>query len=44
MKQYEQILCEVKERILTITINRPERNNAYTEFMRDELISALDEA
>lgn len=44
MRQNEQILYEVKDRIVTITINRPEKNNAYTEFMRDELISALDKA
>lgn len=44
MKQYEQILCDVREHILTITINRPEKKNAYTEFMREEMISALDEA
>ena len=44
MKQYEQIQCEVSDRILTITINRPEKANAYTEHMREEMISALDEA
>lgn len=44
MKKYEQILYEVKEHILTITINRPDRKNAYTEHMRDEMILALDEA
>ncbi len=44
MKEYEQISCEVKERILTITISRPKQKNAYTEQMRDEMISALDEA
>lgn len=44
MKTYEQILCEVEDHILTITINRPERHNAYTEFMRDEMIDALNDA
>ena len=44
MKQYEQIKCEVSEHILTITIDRPEKFNAYTEHMREEMISALDEA
>lgn len=44
MKDYEQISCDVSERILTITLNRPEKLNAYTEFMRDEIISAIDEA
>lgn len=41
---YEQIKYEVAERILTITLNRPHRLNAYTEFMRDEIIDALDHA
>lgn len=44
MKTYEQIRCQVEEHILTITIDRPAQKNAYTEFMRDEMISALDEA
>lgn len=44
MQNYEEILCQTAEHILTITINRPEKNNAYTEHMRDEIISALDEA
>jgi enoyl-CoA hydratase/carnithine racemase len=44
MKTYEQIQCEVSDHILTITLNRPEKLNAYTEFMRDELIDALNDA
>lgn len=44
MKEYEQIKCEVSDHILTITIDRPEKFNAYTEQMREEMISALDEA
>lgn len=42
--QYEQIKYEVSERILTITLNRPDYLNAYTEFMREEIIDALDHA
>lgn len=42
MKEYQQILCEVSEHILTITLNRPEKLNAYTEFMREEIIDALE--
>lgn len=42
--EYQQIKYEVAERILTITLNRPEKLNAYTEFMRDEIIDALDHA
>lgn len=42
--KYEQIKVESAERILTITLNRPERMNAYTEDMRKEIIDALDQA
>jgi enoyl-CoA hydratase/carnithine racemase len=41
---YEQILAEVSERILTITLNRPERLNAWTATMAQELIAAFDRA
>lgn len=41
---YEQILYEVSENILTITLNRPDRLNAFTQVMRDELIDAFDQA
>ncbi|MBV8955343.1 MAG: crotonase/enoyl-CoA hydratase family protein [Solirubrobacterales bacterium] len=41
---YEQITAEVSERILTITLNRPERLNAWTPTMCQELIEALDRA
>lgn len=41
---YEQITAEVSERILTITLNRPERLNAWTPTMYRELIEALDRA
>jgi enoyl-CoA hydratase/carnithine racemase len=37
----EQILCEVSDRIATITLNRPERLNAYTPVMRQELAAAF---
>ena len=40
----EHIRCEVDDRILTITLNRPERLNAYTDTMRGELIEAFDRA
>lgn len=42
--EYEQIKYEVAERILTITINRPDHLNAYTELMGDEIMDALDHA
>src|SRR5947199_3535823 len=40
----EQITTEVSEGILTITLNRPDRLNAWTETMARELISAFDRA
>ena len=41
---YEQILYEIDDNILTITLNRPDRLNAFTQIMRDELIDAFDQA
>jgi len=41
---YEQILYETDGPILTITLNRPDRMNAFTHVMRDELIDAFDRA
>lgn len=41
---YEQILYEVEEGILTITLNRPEKLNAFTPVMQKEMINALDKA
>jgi enoyl-CoA hydratase/carnithine racemase len=41
---YEHIRYEVEERILTITLNRPDRLNAFTPTMKDELISAFGRA
>ena len=41
---YETILYTVEDRILTITLNRPEKLNAFTDTMRDEIIDALDQA
>ncbi|UCD56779.1 MAG: enoyl-CoA hydratase/isomerase family protein [Candidatus Hydrogenedentota bacterium] len=38
---YEQILFEVSDRVATITLNRPERLNAWTPRMAAELIDAL---
>lgn len=40
---YEQISLEVSNRIATITLNRPERLNAFTGRMMVELIDALDQ-
>lgn len=41
---YEQIKYEVEDQILTITLNRPDKLNAYTYAMQSELISAFDRA
>jgi enoyl-CoA hydratase/carnithine racemase len=40
----EQIATELSEHILTITLNRPERLNAWTATMCGELIEAFDRA
>jgi enoyl-CoA hydratase/carnithine racemase len=39
---FETIRYEVEDRIATITLNRPEKLNAYTWTMRDEIIRAFD--
>jgi enoyl-CoA hydratase/carnithine racemase len=41
---YEHILYDVKDRILTITLNRPDKLNAFSMVMRDELIDAFTRA
>jgi enoyl-CoA hydratase/carnithine racemase len=40
----EQIIEDLEDGILTITLNRPNRLNAWTETMAQELISAFDRA
>ena len=44
MSNYEEIIYEVKDRIATITLNRPDRLNAFTSKMAVELLKAFDEA
>src|SRR5436853_299222 len=41
---YQQILYEVRERIATVTLNRPEALNAWTDVMADEVWHAMHEA
>ena len=41
---YETIKYDVSEQILTITLNRPEKLNAFTGQMQQELIAAFDAA
>ena len=42
MTDFEEIRAEQADGVLTITLNRPERLNAFTETMRRELIAAFD--
>ncbi len=42
--EYQQILFEVQDRILTLTLNRPDRLNAFTPVMGAEFIDALRRA
>ena len=44
MANYETILYAVEDRVLTITLNRPDRMNAFTRKMALELIDAFDRA
>ncbi len=41
---YETILYEQEQRILTITLNRPDKLNAFTDTMLDELAAAFKQA
>src|SRR3954465_4099960 len=41
---YEQIRYELAENVLTLTMNRPDRLNAWTPTMLRELIDAFDQA
>ena len=41
---YKEIIYDVKDHVATITLNRPERLNAWTRAMADELRAAFHEA
>lgn len=41
---YDTLLYEIEDNVLTITLNRPEKLNAFNNKMRVELIDALDHA
>ena len=41
---YEQIVYEVQDRIATVTLNRPDRLNAWTPVMEREVRAAMTEA
>ena len=40
---YQSLLTELEEGILTVTLNRPERLNAFNETMCDDLLRLFDE-
>jgi enoyl-CoA hydratase/carnithine racemase len=42
--EFEQIRADVEDGVLTITLNRPDRLNAWTGTMGRELIAAIDRA
>src|SRR3989304_4767936 len=44
MPQYESLLASVFDKVLTITLNRPESYNAVNEAMKKELNDAFREA
>ncbi|MEO6781965.1 MAG: enoyl-CoA hydratase-related protein, partial [Bradyrhizobium sp.] len=41
---YETIKYEVAEQVLTITLNRPDKLNAFNATMQKEMIDAFDQA
>jgi enoyl-CoA hydratase/carnithine racemase len=41
---YENIRCSIDSKILTVTLNRPERLNAFNTSMLNELLDALEDA
>jgi len=44
MRPYSEIDYLVADRVATITLDRPDQLNAFTQVMRDELIDAFDRA
>src|SRR5215475_11747326 len=41
---FKQILYQVVERVATVTLNRPDRLNAWTPLMEEEVRAAMTEA
>ena len=41
---YETLACSLSDRVLTITLNRPERLNAFTVQMAEDLSAAFNRA
>lgn len=44
MSSYEQITCDVSNLVATITLNRPDKLNAWTQQMDEEVSAAIREA
>ena len=44
MPEFQTLLYEVSDHILTLTMNRPERLNAFNSRMQKEFLEALDHA
>src|SRR4051812_28908771 len=44
MPDYEQLLYDAADGVLTLTLNRPDKLNAFTPTMKNELIDAFDRA
>src|ERR1700722_10258960 len=44
MNEYKQILYSKENRVATVTLNRPEKLNAYSEIMLHEILDALGDA
>ncbi|MDF8332487.1 crotonase/enoyl-CoA hydratase family protein [Novosphingobium cyanobacteriorum] len=42
MTEYSQILLDIVDGVATITLNRPDKMNAFTRVMMEEMISAFD--
>ncbi len=40
--EFEQIRYDLADGVAVVTLNRPDRLNAYTERMRDEIVAAFD--
>jgi enoyl-CoA hydratase/carnithine racemase len=43
MSEFTQILYEVEDNIVTITLHRPDKMNAFTHVMMNEMIAAFDQ-